>query len=145
MIEVDLATLLPQTGSMRLLDTLLVHEPDRTVCALDPLRSGLFDDGRGRLPAWLALEYMAQCASVHGALAMGGRGASAPQRAFLLGARRLELHVAALELRPLEVEARLHRVMGGLVAFDCALLDPERGSSLATGRLNVYNLNESPR
>jgi predicted hotdog family 3-hydroxylacyl-ACP dehydratase len=130
-MAVDLATLLPQTGDMRLLDALLLHEPERTVCGVDPLRSGLFDNGRGVLPAWLALEYMAQCAAVHGALALGGPDAAPPPNAMLLG---------ALELRPLEVEASLRGASGGLVAFDCSLRDAERGTLLAAGRLNVYTL-----
>lgn len=139
-MAVDLATLLPQTGDMRLLDALLLHEPERTVCGVDPLRSGLFDNGRGVLPAWLALEYMAQCAAVHGALALGGPDAAPPPNAMLLGARRLSLHVPHLELRPLEVEASLRGASGGLVAFDCSLRDAERGTLLAAGRLNVYTL-----
>jgi len=140
-LEVDLAELLPQSGCMRLLDTLVLHEGDRTVCRIDPLRSGLFEEASGRLPTWLALEYMAQCASVHGALALDGpRAGAAPRVGLLLGARQLELRVPRLPVAPMEVEARHHGDARGLVSFDCSLRDPGAGDLLATGRLNVYTL-----
>lgn len=143
MKEVDLAALLPQSGSMRLLDALVVHERERTVCRVDPLRSGLFEDASGRLPTWLALEYMAQCASVHGALALDGpRGGAAPRVGLLLGARKLELRVPRLPVSPMEVEACCQGAARGLVSFDCALRGPGAGELLATGRLNVYTLGE---
>lgn len=145
-MDVDLAALLPQTGGMRLLAELVLHEPERTVCRVDPLESGLFEARAGQLPAWLALEYMAQCASVHGALVQAaGEGASGPPAGLLLGARNLELHVASLELRPLEVEARYLGGARGLFSFQCALRDPGRDSVVATGRLSVYTLPEVER
>lgn len=141
MRDVDLAELLPQSGSMRLLDTLVMHERERTVCRVDPLRSGLFEDAGGRLPTWLALEYMAQCAAVHGALALVGPRADVPPRlGLLLGARQLELRVPRLPVSPMEVEARHRGDARGLVSFDCALRDSRAGALLATGRLNVYTL-----
>lgn len=143
MREVDLAALLPQSGSMRLLDALVLHEPRRTVCRVDPLRSGLFEDASGRLPTWLALEYMAQCASVHGALTLDRRGRGAgPQAGLLLGARKLELRVPRLPVSPMEVEVCHHADAQRLVSFDAVLRAPGAGELLATGRLNVYTLGE---
>ncbi len=134
---------LPHSGPMRLLDRVLFHDATRTVCSADPLRAQLFEDAEGRLPAWIALELMAQCAAAHGALAGPERAAGAG-RALLLGARRLRLDVAALDpARPLEVEARHRAGERGLVAFDCALRDPAVGRTLAAGRLNVYTLRET--
>lgn len=139
MTQHDLARLLPHSGPMRWLDLVLQHEPTRTVCRVDPQRGALLADARGRLPSWLALEYMAQCAAAHGALRARGTGGSGA--ALLLGARRLRLFTPHLDpLRPLEVEARHHAGQRGLVAFDCELRDPQRGETLAAGRLNVYTL-----
>lgn len=141
MTHPDLARLLPHSGPMRWLDEVLHHEPARTVCRVDPRRSALLADAEGRLPSWLALEFMAQCAAAHGALLAEGSGVEAPAPALLLGARRLRLFAPHLDpARPLEVEARHRAGQRGLVAFDCELRDPERGQTLAAGRLNVYTL-----
>lgn len=139
-MSVDLAELLPHSGRMRLLDAVLHHDAVATCCRVDPLGSTLFEDASGALPSWVALEYMAQCAAAHGALAAGGRPAP---RALLLGARRLEFSVLRLEGgRALEVEARHHGGSRGLFAFDCTLRDPASDAVLAAGRLNVYTLGD---
>lgn len=138
----EIAQLLPHRGPMCLLDSVLHHDADATICRVDPLQSTLFEDAGGALPSWIALEYMAQCAAAHGALALGeGR----TPIALLLGARRLEFAAPRIEAcRPLEVEARHHGGSRGLLAFDCGLRDPsvsdQRDATLATGRLNVYTL-----
>jgi predicted hotdog family 3-hydroxylacyl-ACP dehydratase len=132
----ELAELLPHSGPMRLLERVLAHSPERTVCALDPSASELFRDGSGSVPAWVALEWMAQCIAAHGGLVARGEG-RAPSPGMLVGAKRLALeraHFAAGE--SLEVEARFAGGAGALASFECAL---RAGSELvATGSLSVY-------
>jgi predicted hotdog family 3-hydroxylacyl-ACP dehydratase len=125
---------------MRLLDRVLSHSRDCTRCAADPAASAVLAHPDGSVPAWIGLEYMAQCIAVHGGLAARASGV-APKVGVLLGARRLE--VGARDLAPgteLVVEARHHAGESGLVAFDCAVSVAADGAPLVRGRLNVYIL-----
>ncbi len=134
-----IADLIPHSDAMLLLDRVLEHEPKYTVCRIDVRQSALFADADGGVPSWLGLEYIAQCAAVHGGLAGGGRP---PRPGLLLGSRRLRLHAERFEAdRPLEVTARHHRGESGLVAFDGSVRDPE-GKVLAEGRINLYILED---
>lgn len=134
----SIASLVPHAGPMRLLDRVLEHGPRHTVCAVDPARSQLLAAPDGRVPAWVGLEYMAQCIAVHGGLVAQARGE--PLRpGVLLGSRRVSLAVASFEPeRELWVSARHHRGESGLVAFDCDLREADGGSPLVEARLNVY-------
>ncbi|MDH3213403.1 MAG: hypothetical protein OEM05_13045 [Myxococcales bacterium] len=131
------AELIPHSGPMCLLDEVLDHAPERTVCRVDPRRSAQLADRDGGVPVWVGLEYMAQCVAVHGGLAARARGE--PLRpGLLLGSRRVRFGAQALPPRELAVEVRHHRGGRGLVAFDCQVRDPSDGRRLVEGRLNVY-------
>jgi len=132
--------LLPQRGRMRLLGGVESHSPEETQCAVDPERSELFAEPDGSIPAYVAIEYMAQCAAAHAGLAARAPGAP-PRIALLLGSRRLQLRTE--RFRPgqrLRVSARHHWGESGLVAFDCAVRDAESDRTLAEGRLNLYTV-----
>ncbi len=134
----DLALLLPHAGAMRLLSRVLEHAPSHTTCSAEPDRSRLFQRPDGCVPAWVGLEYMAQCAAAHGGLRCRALG-EPPRPGLLLGSRRVRLHVDAFAPgQPLRVTARHHRGETGLVAFDCRIDDAGSGRPLAEGRLNVY-------
>lgn len=141
----DVAQLVPQRGPMRLLSGIVSHSAAETVCAIDLERSALFAEADGSIPAFVALEYMAQCAAAHAGFA--SRASGQPARAgFLLGTRRLALATECF--RPgqrLRVAARHHRGESGLVVFDCTLNDADSDETLAEGRLNLYTVaHESP-
>jgi predicted hotdog family 3-hydroxylacyl-ACP dehydratase len=134
--------LVPQTGPLCLLDRVVEHGPDHTVCAVDPGRSGLLAAPDGSLPAWLGLEYMAQCIAAHGGLVALARG-EPPRPGVLIGARRVRFGVQRFEAgRELRVGARHHRGERGLLAFDCEVRDARSGAPLVQGRLNVYTVDE---
>jgi predicted hotdog family 3-hydroxylacyl-ACP dehydratase len=121
---------------MLLLDRVLSHEASRTVCATSAERSPLFANPDGSVPSWVGIEYMAQCAAVHGKLANRGE---APRPGLLLGSRRLALHRDVFAPgEPLEVEARHHMGESGLVAFDCSIRSASSGETLVDGRVNLY-------
>lgn len=121
---------------MRLVARVLAHAPDATVCALDPAASELFRDAEGRIPGWVALEWMAQCIAAHGGLVARAAG-RAPSPGMLVGARRLELARDTFAPGdPLEVEARFAGAAGALASFDCALR--EGAEVVATATLSVY-------
>lgn len=132
-----IAELMPHTEPMRLLDRVLAHDDVQTRCAVDPARSALFGDAAGRIPVWVGIEYMAQCAAVHGGLRFRERG-DAPRPGLFLGSRRLFFRCDDFAPdRALEVVAR-HAAGGrGRLAFEAAVLDPDSGTRLVEGRLTV--------
>lgn len=133
--------LIPHSDAMSLLDRVLEHAPEFTICRVDVRRSALFADADGSVPSWLGLEYIAQCAAVHGGLAARDRG-EPPRPGLLLGSRRLRLHADRFEAdSPLEVTARHHRGESGLVAFDGTVRNSQ-GEVLAEGRINLYILED---
>ena len=131
-----IAQLLPQAGASRLLERVLAHDGEQTRCAVAP-PGALFRDARGRVPAWVALEYMAQCAAADGSLRRRARGEPlAP--ALLVGSRRITFRCASFDPKQrLEVTARRAAGQRELLAFDCAVFDARGGEPLAEGRLNV--------
>jgi predicted hotdog family 3-hydroxylacyl-ACP dehydratase len=132
-----IAELLPQAGAMRLLDRVLEHGDAGTRCSVAPSGGAPFRDARGAVPAWVALEYMAQCAAADGSLRMRARGAS-PEPALLVGSRRIAFRCAVFEpSQRLEVVARHAAGRSELLAFDCAVFDARGGEPLVEGRLNV--------
>lgn len=132
----ELAALLPHSGPMLLLERVVSHAEDRTVCALDPAASELFRDADGHVPGWVALEWMAQCVAAHGGLRARAAGRR-PSAGMLVGAKRLELR--RRDFAPgerLEIEARFAGGAGALASFACRL---RAGSEIvATGSLSVY-------
>ena len=132
----ELAELVPHAGPMRLLARVLAHAPARTLVALDPAASDLFRAPDGSVPAWLALEWMAQCAAVHGGLVARAEG-RAPVPGMLVGAKRIELARARFDAgEALEVEARHAGGAGGLASFECELR--AEGERVARGTLSVF-------
>jgi predicted hotdog family 3-hydroxylacyl-ACP dehydratase len=133
-----ISALVPHSGPMSLLDRVLEHSRERTVCAVDPADSRLFADPDGRVPAWLGLEYMAQCIAAHGGLAARSLG-EPPRPGLFLGTRRAEIGCAYFERdAALFVTAVHHRGEVGLVAFDCDVRAAAGGEPLVKGRMNVY-------
>jgi predicted hotdog family 3-hydroxylacyl-ACP dehydratase len=127
--------LLPQAGAMRLLERVLAHDGEQTRCAVRP--HVLFRSARGAVPAWIALEYMAQCAAADGSLRRRA-GGLALEPALLVGSRRVTFRCAGFDPgQRLEVSARHAAGSRELLAFDCAVFDARGGEPLAEGRLNV--------
>jgi predicted hotdog family 3-hydroxylacyl-ACP dehydratase len=136
------ADLVPQSGRMLLLDRVLAHDAERTVCLVKVDASDLFRDRDGGVPAWVGLEYMAQCIAAHGGLRERQRGGIVKPGLFL-GTRRLELWTAGFAPgEVLRASARHVRGKGRFLTFACALRREEDAGVLAEGELNVYILDE---
>jgi len=122
---------------MCLLDAVVAHDARRTVCAVADRRGGLFAAADGSVPAYLALEWMAQCAAAHAALR--AREDAAPAlRGMLLGTRSLALGMARVAAADaLRVEA--HHLGGerGLVVFSGSVR-ARGGSEIASGRIHLH-------
>ena len=135
----EISELVPHAQPMLLLERVLEHAGASTVCSALTSASRLFAEADGSVPSWVGLEYMAQCAAVHGGLASRARGET-PRPGLLLGSRRLQLHTPAFEAGArLRVEARHHRGELGLVSFDCSI-HSAGDERLAEGRINLYIL-----
>lgn len=126
---------------MMLIESVLSHTPERTECLIDVDSSTLFHNEDGSVPAWLALEYMAQTIAAHGGLV--DRAADRPTRpGLLVSSRNLSINVEKFAPHQrLRAEVRHRRGTIGMLAFDCALFDENDAETvLASGTLNVYLL-----
>lgn len=133
----EIRELVPHSGSMLLVRRVVEHSEERTVCEVDPADSRLFFDAEARVPAWVALEWMAQCAAARGGLYARAKG-EAPRGGMLLGTRRLELAVASFA--PGEtVRVSVARVHAGAQMLSFAgEVRAAAGEVVAAARFNVY-------
>jgi len=140
------AELLPHTGNMILLSKVLDHEEDETHCAVEVDEQELFRDVAGDVPAWVGLEFLAQCIAAHAGL-IGREAGASPKLGFLLGSRRLRFHTARFG-RGSSLLVKVTRVWGGssgMVAFDCSIEDRQTGERLVDGRLTCMTPDREPR
>lgn len=130
--------IVPHDGPMLLISDVVTHMPEITVCRVDVARSRLFARPDGRVPAWVGLEYMAQCVAAHGGLVARGMG-DAPRPGLFLGTRSVQLAVDLFEPdEVLLVSARHLRGDLGLAAFACRVERPGAERPLLEGNLSVY-------
>jgi predicted hotdog family 3-hydroxylacyl-ACP dehydratase len=86
--------LIPHRPPMRLLDELVSHSDEATLCRVR-ITAGSTFVRHGQVPALVAVEYIAQCISVHATMqsirAAGGAKVT-PRIGYLIGVRQFELH-----------------------------------------------------
>ncbi len=128
---------LPHAGRMVLLTRIVDHTERRTVCVADIPATSIFADADGGVPAWVALEYMAQCIAAHGGLRARTKGDPVPL-GFLLGSRSIALHTARFEPgQRLEIEAAHVWGEHDFFSFACSVRDAASGATLVEGTLAV--------
>lgn len=141
----DIATLVPHSAPMVLLDRVLSADTD-DLCAEVRIHAGsmFFDPAAGGVGSWVGMEYMAQAIAAHAGWLALQRG-DAVKVGFLLGARKYEA------TRPLfaaggVLHVHVHRVLqgeNGLGAFECRI--EEANEMAATATITVFqpnNVNE---
>jgi predicted hotdog family 3-hydroxylacyl-ACP dehydratase len=128
---------LPQSGRMVLLTRITAHTERRTTCVVEVEPTSAFADGEGGVPAWIALEYMAQCIAAHGGLR--ARAAGDPITiGFLLGSRSIALHTPRFHPgQRLEVEAAHVWGEHDFFSFACTVRDARTRATLVEGTLTV--------
>jgi predicted hotdog family 3-hydroxylacyl-ACP dehydratase len=132
-----MAELLPHSGEMILLDSVLVGEGERIACRHTVRAGGLFNDSDGSLPAWCGVELMAQ--SVAAWAGWQGKQEQRPVRlGFLLGTRHYLCNVDAFAPgSELTVEAfRSFHDDNGMAMFACRIDAP---GIQASARLTVFS------
>lgn len=131
-----IAELLPHSGNMVLLDEVLEFSADTVRTRLCVRPGGLFNQPDGSLPAWLAIELMAQ--SVAAFAGCHARQAGLPVKlGFLLGTRSFSCNVERFPLGcELQIEAHCSlQDDSGMGVFECRLSGAQ---ILAEARLNVF-------
>lgn len=131
--------LLPHGPQALCLDTAIRYVPGERVAARLRVRPELplYDEKSGGIPAWAAIEIMAQTVGVYVGLDARAQGRG-PRVGYLIGVRRFrserEVFAAGLELT-VEADCR-YSESAGLGSFDCRIRD--RGETLATAALSVW-------
>lgn len=129
------AELVPHSGAMLLLDALVEADERHVVCAVRIRPDSTFCEG-GRVPAIVAIEYMAQAIGAWAGLKARARR-EPPRIGYLLGTRELLLHVDGFvpgdELRVTALHEWGEEQLG---VFQCSVT--RNGQPAATAALNVY-------
>lgn len=134
------ASLLPQSGPMVLLDEVTDCDAERVTCRAAVRPDGLFVE-EGRVPAVVAIEYMAQAIGAFAGLR--ARAAGQPVRiGYLLGTREMTLGVDHFDVGDELVVEAVH-LFGGeqLGSFRCAVT--RRGAPVAAATINVYQAGDA--
>lgn len=134
----EIQTLVPHSGAMSLLDSLLGADGDTLEAQVAIRPDTLFCDGR-EVGAWVGVEYMAQAVAAHAGHAARLRGE--PVRVgFLLGTRRYTCTVPAFPVGSV-LNIQVQRALqgeNGLAAFDCTIEDGRDGAQLASATITVF-------
>lgn len=130
------AALLPHAGDMILIDDVLGFDEEQIRTRINVRPGGLFNRPDGSLPAWVAIELMAQSVAAYAGCQARVKGEPVAL-GFLLGTRKFECNV---EHFPAGSELIIHAQRslqddGGMGVFECNLSGP---GIQATARLNVY-------
>ena len=137
----DVATLLPHSGKMVLLDRIQSYD-EHSLTASAKIRPDhiLLPENADALPSYALLEIMAQAvgawAGIH-ALAAG----EAVRLGFLLGTRKLLLHQDSIAIGSvLRIDAVLSwQDQSGMAVFDCTVVHEGSGQTVAEAALNVFS------
>ncbi len=130
------SALLPHSGNMLWLHSVLAHTEDETVCRVRTEDLGAFRDPTGAAGAWLALEWMAQTVAAHDGVRRHGRGEGI-RPGMLLGTKKLSVFEQALAPES-EYAVRARHVFGGdtgMVSYDCEAFEIGSGRLQAKARL----------
>jgi predicted hotdog family 3-hydroxylacyl-ACP dehydratase len=134
----DIRTLVPHSGAMSLLDTLLAADAETLDARVTIGPDTMFCSG-GEVGAWVGVEYMAQAVAAHAGYAAHLRGE--PVRVgFLLGTRRYACTLPAFAVGSI-LDIHVRRALqgdNGLGAFDCRITDGVDGAELASATVTVF-------
>ena len=118
-----IAEVVPHRGRALLLDRIETHETEMTCCVVEIDASTWLRRADGTVPAWIGIEYMAQCIAAHEGCVARETGRKL-EPGFLVRARRVRFHHH--ELRAGErLAVRVRRLRGrpalGAMAYACEI------------------------
>lgn len=133
-----LRDLVPHQGASLFLDRVLAHDATATVCSVDILNQRWLKNSDRCVSSWLAVEYMAQCMTVHESLR--ARMENLPRESgMLVGFANLQLATRRFDARQrLRVKTEPCRGRIGLRVFshNCRVFENE-SEPLAEARLTI--------
>jgi len=131
----DIASLIPHSGEMVLLDRVIDYDDNRLSAELVVRGDGLLAGDENSVPAWIGIEYMAQTIAAYAGIA--AKQAKQPIRlGFLLGTRRYSSNTGEFRVgAKLTVEVERIFQDDNLSVFDCRILGDDVE---ITANLNVY-------
>lgn len=117
----SLAELLPHSGEMILLDTILAVDETSLMAQLTVRGDALFSHDNHHIPAWVGIEYMAQATATYAGL-MAKQQDEAMKLGFLLGTRRYHSNVSSFKVGTvLTVRVKKITQDDALSMFNCHL------------------------
>lgn len=133
--EYRVEELVPHSGKMSLLDSIVVHGDDWLHAEVKISKDSMFVEERG-VPAWIGMEYMAQAIGAFAGL-QERLGGGAPKLGFLLGTRK---YICTTDFFPVgnTLSLKVTRELqgdNGLSVFQCML---QSDGIEATASLNVF-------
>jgi len=135
------ADVLPHGGAMLVLDEILDYDDDRVVAAARIKESSLFLNADNRVPAWMGLEYMAQCIAAWEGI-RARRNNQPIEIGYLIATRRYMAQGGGFFVGDrLEVTARRVQHEGPLAVFECTI---ESQHCTVQGNVSVYRSNVPP-
>ncbi len=139
-INYSISEVLHHDEPMIVLDKLLDYDQSFAECEVNIDKNTLFMLESGKVPGWIALEFMAQTIAAHaGVLAL--RKGENPKIGFLLGTRHLELETSVFtqgqKLR-VRAESLSSWETNGFAAYQCSITDVSQNKTLMSGKLNVF-------
>jgi len=119
--SVAISDFLPHAAPMALLDELIQCSDDSISCRLQVRGDGLFNRG-AVVPAWLGIEYMAQCVAAYSGY-WRVQDQLPARVGFLLGTRRFNTNVAEFQVgQILLVSAtKVIQSSNGMASFNCVV------------------------
>jgi predicted hotdog family 3-hydroxylacyl-ACP dehydratase len=138
-IDHPIENLLPHAPPMILLDRVEAYQDDFIHTSLTIRKDSPFLE-EGSVPAYIALEYMAQTIAAWSGL-IAQQQKQAPKIGFLLGTRRLVLDIPSFHTgETLDIYGRLNYTDGEIAAFDCWV--EIKGARVVQASLNVFQPKE---
>lgn len=136
-----IASLIPHAGAMVLLDRVLSHSAEATLCERTIRAGDIFlRHPQQDIPVWIGIEYMAQCVAVHARLLMQKQDlAEAAPRGFLVGTRRTDFCTPSFRLgQRLQISAKPATGFANFLAFECEIHDSDTNARLAAGQIHIF-------
>ena len=134
----NIEDLIPHAGRMSLLDQIISNNKEGTDCTLTIREDSIFYDGKGSIPTWFGIEYMAQCVGAHAGLDSLSKNESV-QKGYFVGSRKVEFFTEKFTLgQQLKIFARIVWQGETSSSFDCSIEDEKDSATLIKARLNFF-------
>ena len=132
--------MIPHSRTMCLLDRVVAWDGEQTQCVLTVSGNDPFADSSGRIPAYVGIEYISQCAAAHVFLKRRDEGGdSFPKVALLLGSRKVELFADQFTVgQTLRIQATPIATGSDTSIFAGEIHDAENNDVLLKAQLTFY-------